>query len=51
MNWGFEANRLESGIKGVFPPVPDPPELRRPATPVGELRTFSGVTFLERFRK
>ena len=46
MTWGFEANRLESGIKGVFPPVPDTPKLHRPATPVGESRAFDGCYFL-----
>ena len=51
MNWGFEANRLESGIKGVFPPVPDTPKLHRPATPVGELRAFDGCYFLREIPK
>ena len=40
MNWGFEANRLESGIKGVFRPGPDTLELHRPATPFGEFQSI-----------
>lgn len=51
MNWGFEANRLESGIKGVFRPAPDTPELHRPATPFGELRAFDGCYFLREIPK
>lgn len=40
MNWGFEANGLESGIKEVFRPLADTSEIHRPATPCGAFTRF-----------